>query len=71
MKRFFTLFSTLIITMVFAISTVAQTGGDAVIYPEKYIGNKVEHFYFDVKNGADKVHSTSFANDRYITDGMK
>ena len=70
MKRFFTLFSTLIITMVFAISTVAQTGGDAVIYPEKYIGNKVEHFYFDVKNGADKVHSTSFANDLYITDDM-
>lgn len=51
-------------------SLYAQTGGDAIIYTDKYLGNKIEHFYYDVKNSADKVHSTSVANELFDMDKM-
>jgi O-glycosyl hydrolase len=70
MRSFFTFILTVVLTIFMANSAAAQTGGDAIIYPEKYMGKKVEHFYFDVKNGADKVHTTSFANDLYVADDM-
>ena len=51
-------------------SIVAQTGGDAIIYPNKKVGKQIDHFYYDVKNGGATVHNTTKANDLYVSDDM-
>ena len=65
------LFKTVFIILVsFIPSLNAQTNGDAIIYPDNYVGNKIEHFYYDVKNGAAKVNTIAKANDLFVTDDM-
>ncbi|WP_372774713.1 T9SS type A sorting domain-containing protein [Mangrovibacterium sp.] len=47
----------------------AQTGGDAIIYPEEK-GTLIDAFFYDLKQWAGAVNSESKANDLFVTDGM-
>ncbi len=48
----------------------AQTAGDAVIYPDQYIGKKIEYFLYDLKGWPNRVKNASVADDFFITDDM-
>jgi len=53
-----------------ALPAFSQTGGDAIIYPDNYIGKKIEYFFFDIKGNASGVNTTAKATDYYVTDDM-
>ncbi len=48
----------------------SQTNGDAVIFPSNYIGNKIEHFFYDIKGWPGSINNTSIASDLFVTDDM-
>lgn len=50
-------------------NTYAQTGGDAIIYPETK-GKLIDAFFYDLKQSPGAVSDDSKANDLFVVDGM-
>ena len=48
----------------------AQTGGDAIIYTEQYLGEKIEYFFFDIKQNLNSISDMDKAEDLYIDNDM-
>ncbi len=68
MKRSYILY-TLLLVLNFSL-TNAQTGGDAIIYTEQYIGEKIEYFFYDIKQNLNGINNKDKARDLYVDDDM-
>ncbi|MCK9507639.1 MAG: T9SS type A sorting domain-containing protein [Pigmentiphaga sp.] len=51
-------------------SLFSATNGDAIIYPNKYIGEKIEYFFFDMKGWPGRVNTAAKAKDFFVDDDM-
>lgn len=69
-NRYFTKSIILVLLICFGSQAYGQTYGDAIIYPNTFIGSKIENFFYDLKGWPNSITSSTFANDLFVTDDM-
>lgn len=62
--------SLLILCTIFTSFSFSQTGGDAIVYTDQYLGEKIEYFFYDIKMNLNGINSTTKANELFVVDDM-